>query len=210
MQSIIILFIVLCALVLLFFYLFCNFVKLIVATCDAWSEYHCSDDYSCPDYSQIEAIFCPSFGKRKEGINLSNDFLAKKIVEFYAIKKLPLIIQSDVADAMPSDIKVDKTISQHQVPGKYLDTLEVSRQCVKYCEENGYKKIIVFAHPDHLPRVIKTISFFGLNYETGNNFGCPYDSKSSQIWTRNRFVFLFREVFVILYYSFKMKKNTTN
>lgn len=147
----------------------------------------------------VNAIFCLSFGKRDNGLGLSNEFLIDKILEFYKNKPLPLIIQKDCADYLPKNINVDKVISQHRIFGKYLDTSEVIRQCVKYCADHGYKKVLVFAHPDHLKRVRKNLKHQGLEFEIADTILCPYDPKSSQWWTRNKIFFMLREVMVFFY-----------
>jgi hypothetical protein len=150
-----------------------------------------------PDY---DAIFCQSFGRRKYGPGLSNQYLAKLIIKLYDKNPKPLIIQKDCADAMPSRIKIDKIIDRHQNPKKYLDSFEVSRQCAEYCHEHNIKSLIVFAHPDHLGRVLMTIRKFGVKAIAADTKGAPYDSSSEQIWTRDRVTFIAREILTWLYY----------
>lgn len=149
-----------------------------------------------------DAILCQSFGARKEGVSTSNAALAEAIMNIY--NKMPqntqLIIQKDCADAFPKDFKIDHIISEHAEPGKYLDSYEVSRQCAEYCQKNGLKKLLVFAHPDHLWRVQKVTAKFGLECQ-GVFTNIPYDKKSSQIWTRSKWLFLPREAIVNLIYA---------
>ncbi len=150
-----------------------------------------------------DVICCLSFGKRDKGPSLSNKFLIERVVNFYKDKPLPLIIQKDCADFFPKEIEIDKIISNHVVSGEYLDTKEVVRQCVKYCKVHNLKKALVFAHPDHLPRIKKIFNQFDFKFETADTSFCPYDSKSLQIWTRSKIIFLLRELLVYLYYFIK-------
>lgn len=144
----------------------------------------------------VDAIFCPSFGRRINEPSLSNKFLAKRIVEYYQGNPLPLIIQKDCADYCPADIEIDKTISSHVLSGLYLDTVEVVRQCAQYCIEHNLKKVLVFAHPDHLGRVKRSLKYFQLEYEVADTSACPYDPKSTQAWTRGRAIYFLREILV--------------
>lgn len=150
---------------------------------------------------KIQAILCQSFGARKDGPGTSNEALAKAIMRIYGdFEKSPkLIIQKDTADAFPGDFEIDKIISEHEKAGKYLDSYEVSRQCAEYCRENNIKNLLVFAHPDHIWRVKKVTEKFGLNCLVASS-EVPYDKKSSQIWTRSKWLFLPRELFVIIAY----------
>ncbi len=147
-----------------------------------------------------DAILCLSFGKRNKEPSLSNKFLVRRIIDFYKSKPLPLIIQKDCADYFSKNIKIDKIINEHIIAGRYLNTREVIRQCVEYCVENKLKKALIFAHPDHLLRIKKDFSHFNFQFEVADTTGCPYDPKSSQFWTRNKAIFLLREMLIRLYY----------
>jgi len=156
---------------------------------------------------KIQAIFCQSFGPRVDGPGISNEFLAKKIIEAHKnFPNAPLIIQKDCVNALPANIKVARVIYRHWLPdGRYLDSSEVSRQCAEYCVPKGLTTVLTFAHPDHLWRVMKTMKKFDLNPIAGDTNGTPYDPKSVQPWTRSRLRFLIREFLVIIYYFFKKK-----
>lgn len=152
-----------------------------------------------------DAIFCQSFGLRKQDPGISNKFLANCILKAYSQSPKPLIIQKDCADAFPVDVKVDRVISKHQAPGKYLDSYEVSRQCFDYCRANNLKTVLIFAHPHHIWRVQKTVEKFGLIGVIGDTAGMPYDPKSIQIWTRTKLFFVPRELLTRLFYLFSNK-----
>jgi len=156
--------------------------------------------------TKFDGIFCQSFGRRDDGPGLSNEVLAKLVCEIQekCENKKPLIIQKDCADAFPAGIKIDKIISEHQTPGKYLDSYEVSRQCLEYCLQNNIKTLLVFAHPDHIWRVRKTLEKFGLE-AISVNCTVPYDHKSAQIWTRSKWLFMPWEFFARLAYIFSGK-----
>lgn len=150
---------------------------------------------------EIQAIFCQSFGLRKDGPGISNEALAAAITRIREDFPCPpqLIIQKDTADAFPQEVKIDKIISGHQAAGKYLDSYEVSRQCAEYCREKRIKNLLVFAHPHHIWRVKKVTEKFGLNCLIAS-IPVPYDKKSSQIWTRSKWLFIPREIIVIIAY----------
>jgi len=150
----------------------------------------------------VDAFFCQSFGPRQNSPGISNEFLAKRILEAYSDNPKPLIIQKDCADALPAEIVVDKIISKHEVAGKYLDSFEVSRQCFEYCREKNFKTLLIFSHPDHYWRVKKTVEKFGLIGIRANTNGMPYDWKSIQVWTKAALIFLPRELLARLYYLF--------
>ena len=158
------------------------------------------------EYINVDGFFCQAFGPRKNNPGFSNQFLAGCIIQEYKKNPKPLIIQKECADAFPSNIKIDKIISKHEVYGKYLDSFEVSRQCYEYCKKNNLKTLLVFAHPDHIWRVVKTLEKIGFNnIVVADTRGTPYDWHSIQIWTKAKFIFLLREFFVRLLYLFKKK-----
>ncbi len=149
----------------------------------------------------IQAIFCQSFGLRKNSPGTSNEALAEAIIRIREDFPCPpqLIIQKDTADAFPKEIKIDKIISQHEKAGKYLDSYEVSRQCAEYCRKNGIKNLLVFAHPHHIWRVKRVTEKLGLNC-LAVSVKIPYDRQSSQVWTRSKWLFIPREIMVIIAY----------
>lgn len=152
---------------------------------------------------RIGVIFCLSFGKRSSGLSLSNKFLLDKVKEFRKRYPLPVIIQADCVDDSLQNSSDIRVIREHRVAGMYLDTVEVIRQFIDLYEKNNYEKVFVFAHPDHLKRISGLLSHYNLIFEIVSTKGCPYDIKSSQIWTRNKFLFTAREFVVIIYYKLK-------
>lgn len=157
------------------------------------------------EINSVEAIFCQSFGPRKDGPSISNKYLAHIITETYCKMPRKLIIQKDAADAFPDEVKIDKIISAHKKPGKYLDTYEVSRQCAQYCKDNNIKKLLIFAHPHQIWRVAKTIEKFGLECICVDLCSMPYEPKSIQTWTRSPWLFIPRELIVRIVYIFTGK-----
>lgn len=157
------------------------------------------------EINSVEAIFCQSFGPRENCPGISNEFLANIIVETYSKMPRKLIIQKDAADAFPKNIQIDKIISAHKDPGKYLDTYEVSRQCAEYCKANNITKLLIFAHPHQSWRVVKTIEKFGLECLCVDLCSMPYDPKSVQVWTRSPWAFIPREFIVRIAYFFTGK-----
>ncbi|MCK9439154.1 MAG: hypothetical protein WCY43_03570 [Patescibacteria group bacterium] len=148
--------------------------------------------------------FCLSFGYAKDHSDLSNQALALVLKKYYLQKRAIIIAQKEIADYLP-DVIINFTINKHQKESKYLDTFEVCRQCFNYCQEINLKKILVFAHPDHLWRIKKVMEKLGAKISVADTSACPYNKKSKQIWTKNRAFFMIREVFVRLYYFFSGK-----
>lgn len=139
---------------------------------------------------KFDAIFALSFGKRVDGPGASNISLAFRVMNARLKLGIPVVSQKEIADALGKrNIKVEKVISQHVQTGKYLDTVEVVRQCSQYCTEHDYKKLLVIAHPDHQKRVAFLMRKFGLEAVLGNTREVPYDKKSIQIWTRTKILF---------------------
>ena len=150
--------------------------------------------------TKIDAYFCQSFGPQKDNPGISNIFLSDCIVSTYNKSPKPLIIQEDAALAFPPNISIDFVISKHHVPGEYLDSYEVSRQGVEYCKQHGYETLLVFAHPDHIWRVMKTLKKLGIHAIAADTRGTPYDPLSVQIWTRSKWIFLPREILTRMFY----------
>jgi hypothetical protein len=155
---------------------------------------------------RFDVILCLSFGLRNNSIGISNKFLTNYVTEVYNNYPKPLIIQKDCVDNdFLKTCKVDKIISKHQIVDKYLDSYEVSRQCCEYCKMKNFKTILIVAHPHHAWRVKKIIEKFNLIGIIANTSKIPYDKKSIQIWTRNKFIFILREVVARLFYLYTNK-----
>jgi len=148
--------------------------------------------------------FCLSFGYGKDHSDSNNQALALVLKKYYLQRKAIIITQKEIANYL-SDVIINFTISKHRKESKYLDTFEVCQQCFDYCQDINLKEILIFAHPNHLWRIKKTMEKLGAKISIADTSSCPYNKKSKQIWTRNKFFFIIRELFVRLYYLFSGK-----
>lgn len=152
-----------------------------------------------------------SFGsKRKDGSpGLSNRRLANITASLYGEYQLPIILQWEIADSLDflgATLPIYRVISEHQDnEKKYLDTYEVLRQAKAICKNNGWERIILVAHQDHLPRSIKVAEKIGFIVNVPSIKCFLYDKESAQKWTRSKFRFAIREKFVKIVYSFESK-----
>lgn len=126
---------------------------------------------------KYNAIVALSFGEGK-----ANKYISRTVRELQKDYDCVLMLQKEIAKFFPEAI----VISKHRCPGKYLDTVEVISQVRDHFF--GEASILLVAHPDHLPRCVKTAEMAGLEVR-----GIPavrvYDREDPQLWTRNRLLF---------------------
>jgi hypothetical protein len=169
--------------------------------------------------SRTQVVIGQSFGMGPNGTpGESNIALAEIAKDLNWRHCLKLILQHEINDGLyvkklikdstSKHFKVLNIIVRHSVPGKYLDTYEVIRQSAVICKENGWKTVAVLAHPDHAWRVMMTAKKLGIypylvDTKYFHDMVIPYDPKSLQVWTRNKFFFIAREIPTRLYYLYK-------
>jgi hypothetical protein len=153
---------------------------------------------------ESDAIVGLSFGHWGSAPGLSNIVLAGCIFNLNKFLLLPLILQREIGDALPGKHQKDKLflISEHQEPGKYLDTYEVLRQAWEIAKEQGWTKIVLVAHPAHLWRCKMVAERLGFVVRP-RRYVIPYDRESHQIWTRSPLLFIPREIVSRLIYLLK-------
>jgi hypothetical protein len=148
-----------------------------------------SGNYTAHDNDlQPDCVIALAFGFQKIGgliqPGLSNKDLAAFIYQRY--RQLPMILQFEIADAMPP-VRVDiYRIDKHRRPNTYLDTREVVEQAKKIMDENDWTRAVIVGHPNHMPRIdavcqklgISTIVPVGLS-------SIRFDLESEQEWTRS-------------------------
>lgn len=137
----------------------------------------------------LDCVIALSFGFRKVGDSIepgiSNQDLAGFIYERYS--KLPKILQSEVADAMPSSTQDIYRIEKHRQPGVYLDSSEVVLQAKEIMDKKGWAKAVLIAHPNHMPRVDALCQKIGINTVAPSGLrSIRFEPKSEQEWTRNK------------------------
>lgn len=142
---------------------------------------------------QEQGVVCPGF---------TNEALARFAVE--RLGRLPLILQWEIADALPPSAAAAHRIAQHRQAGRYLDTREVAEQGAAIMQANGWGRAVLLAHGHHLPRVdavcrklgIETVAPAGLE-------SIPFCPQSVQPWTRGARAWFRREVPAIGLYWWK-------
>ena len=161
------------------------------------------------EIKDADVIIAQSFGFRFDGTKLSpglsNEEIARRVWGAALEYKLPMILQWEVADALPTRLKesVLEVVRKHRTEGEYLDTEEVLFQTKKIMDENNWKKAVIYAHPLHIWRVKKQAEKVGIEVIIPQWLdSIPFDPKSEQWWTRNKFVWKLREaparVFLLL------------
>lgn len=147
-----------------------------------------------------DAVLGQAFGLR--GIldpGESNRALAAVALELHRSHGLPLILQWEIADAMPMNTLVVAKVEGHRVSGQYLDTREVLLQAHSACRRNGWNRVVIVAHPHHMWRVVRMVEKLGLTPIIPDVRSVPYDSKSMQWWTRTVYFWVPREIATRLY-----------
>lgn len=166
-----------------------------------WKETIIPDE----ELGEAHAIIALSFGLQPNRLGLSNKWISIIVKTLYEKYHLPLVLQKEIADCLPDLDKVTTSTSDHNVfSGKYLDTHEVLELMEKFCRNQGYTRIILVAHPDHMRRVAKIAEKFGLSgYIPREISHIPYDPYSIQWWTRGKFLFFIREVPTRIFYKIR-------
>lgn len=148
-----------------------------------------------------------SFGGRKAAPGSSNEHLAT-VIAGIQIKRatcdhgeLPMILQKEVDDACqrhnncrivePRSFSIYR--NERDKDG-YLDSYEVLRQAWIIMKEEGWKRAVIVAHPDHWPRCAAIAKWFGMEVVSNSGLRARlsiigYDPKSIQFWTRKRWLF---------------------
>ena len=175
-----------------------RFVKMLLRCVFCWREKYATKE----QIKNAQAIVAFSFGARRCGPGHSNAFLIKIASCLSRKYELPIIAQSNIGDHISNSVY---TIRESRRPGQYLDTYEVAFQIYELCKEHGFKEVLVLAHPDHAWRCKKTLEKLGLNTCVIDTSACPYDSLSTQEWTRNRLLFIPREIFARVLYLLQGK-----
>ncbi|TSC55653.1 MAG: hypothetical protein G01um101418_763 [Parcubacteria group bacterium Gr01-1014_18] len=142
-----------------------------------------------------------SFGHRGNEPGLSNEAIAQAIREFDFDRSC---VQWEIFLAMKKTSTVaNQVIWEHHEPFKYLDTREVARQMAQYLHKNNFHKeeILVFAHPDHLPRCMSELKKLNISV-VPIKAKIPYDPESYQIHTRCRLFYTVWEYIALLYRLF--------
>lgn len=149
--------------------------------------------------SQLKKADCIvgfSFGLRENSQpGLSNKALAKIVTKLH--RQYPdkeVMVQWEIADCLPFDLRDDRIVRKHRIKGEYLDTYQVATQMQDLLWDPHTKPIVV-AHPLHMWRCLKTLE--ALNFKNpvpADTSNVPYDPLSIQKWTRSNLRFAPREI----------------
>lgn len=158
------------------------------------------------EIASADVIISQSFGSREPyyGFGISNEKLAILVWRIHLKYRIPLILQWEIADCIP-DLPKAYVVEKHRIEGEYLDTYECIYQQRVFCQTKGWQKAIMIAHPDHYWRCMMVAKKLGFKVIAIDTSSVPYDSLSSQPWTRSAIRFIPREIVARLIYLFTNK-----
>ena len=175
-----------------------RFIKMLLKCIFHWREKYATEE----EMKNVQALIGFSFGGKEHSYCKSNKFLANIASEILGKYNIPLITQWELSELMW--IK-PISIGKHRISGKYLDSYEVAKQAEEVLQKNNWKNVAILAHPDHAWRCAAILKKMGFNVVAINTSDCPYDSESNQKWTRNKWLFIPREILVRIIYLLQEK-----
>jgi hypothetical protein len=148
-------------------------------------------------------IIVLSFGDGLHKHGLSNEALAKEAEDYALRADIPVIAQWEVASNI-RDPKVVRDPVCMKNGETYLNTRQVLKRAKEIMEEKRYDAAIFFAHPAHLPRVRFTAWQERIKEARQFELNIPWDKYSTQLWTRNPFLWYPRELlsFILTFFKF--------
>lgn len=149
-----------------------------------------------------------SFGAvRTDGVlqpGPSNEALAAVLRERFA--HLPLIVQGEIADVLLAKLP---TAQIHRIgdlcdKGPYLDSRLVAERAAVLMRQNGWKRVVVVAHPYHMPRADAVCRALGMDTIAPEGLErVPFCASSVQWWTRDAVRWRMREVPATVFYALR-------
>lgn len=151
---------------------------------------------------RADVVLSHEFGDQHT-LGNTNRALAKLAARESLGRGLPWITQFP-QNWFPTKAMPIAVISAHELKkGAYLDTEEVNRQAAEICKVNGWKTVLLCAHPDHAWRAGKNLERHGLSVVYPDLSGISYDPTCARRSLSSRFVFLPRELAARLLYFWK-------
>ncbi len=153
--------------------------------------------------SNYDVIVALAFGERHAEPGISNIDISALVSDQIIKYQRPAILQREIFNILSKEfIPGSKRFNIKNENGGYLDTREVLLRVRKICRANEWNKILLIAHPEHIFRSQKTAEKLGL---VCIKLSSPirYDEKSTQWWTRSKFLYWVREIPVLFYYKLK-------
>lgn len=144
------------------------------------------------DESVLDCVIALSYGYRRvQGSSepgLANDDLARIVHDRYRL--LPKVLQVEVAEAHRSFNRERVLRIERHRQGAYLDTHEVLAQAKIFCDERGWLRPALVAHPIHLGRVAAVARHLGFEVNEAQiadvrSSAVRFDPRSEQSWTRS-------------------------
>jgi hypothetical protein len=148
-----------------------------------------------------EVIIGMAFGANRKGSGeppgVSNEAIARIIYSLWTSKHLPVIVQREIAEAflrLDIPIRPNLVISE-QSTEFHINSYEVLFQAWDYCKQRALREAVVVAHPAHILRCKAVAGKIGFSVKVPNISSVPYEPRSKQWWTRNRYLFFIWEFF---------------
>lgn len=158
---------------------------------------------------EADCVIGQSFGAAEHGPGYVNELLAKYIVE-NTTEGLPLLLQNEIAAALPEDFPKPALIVEGKpstAAGDELDTWGVLQQVYAYMKENNLHRPLLVAQAFHIGRVTlqaKTQGMHGLIVPAG--LPREFDPNSIQKWTTTQMEWAKREIPGIPILKYKLHK----
>lgn len=160
-------------------------------------QWHHTPDH---DTSDAQVIIGMAFGANMNGHGqppgASNEDIARIIHRLWTARKIPVITQREVAEAMEVlhfPIRPALVISEQ--PGQFhIDSREVLFKAWEFCRQHKLRTAIIVAHPMHILRSAWVAQKLGFRVRLPDVSTVPYEPNSSQWWTRNPLFFFIWEL----------------
>jgi len=134
-----------------------------------------------------------------------NQEMAVRIREFCSEHPgLSILAQGEVGQCL-TGLKVQIVVPrQRDRTGKYIDTKDVAQSQYAACKKGNWSRPVLFTWRPHVLRARQvTEKVFGIKVMIPDGLPKRYDKDNSQIWLRNPFVALPRELAARMLYLFK-------
>jgi len=155
------------------------------------------------DLRKAQVIVAQSFGCRENEPGISNETMARLAWKIRQKLHLSMILQWEIAEALPEKSRDLWIIERHREEGKYLDTYEVLDQAKEIIKEQGWRTAVLIAHPWQIWRAMAVFKKMGIKIIIPNLDSIPFNPESTQWWTRNMFLWILREIPTRLLYLIK-------
>lgn len=151
-----------------------------------------------------QVIIIHEFGNMKWP-SIAIKLLAKRAAALAKQYDIPVIAQYPsnsvlIEHGVTPVLVIDHNISH---PGDHLDTQEVDSQVNELCQEKGWQRVLIMAHPDHVWRVVENIKSFGLIPIIPDCLDdIPYDKNSGRLAVSYWWIWKPREIAIVrpMYY----------